>query len=948
MAELILLPPTTCVINRLCTDLAALDRQTLACSAAILPTRRLVTLCLAALAEKHLAYEPPLATTLDGFVRRLCANEQPVIDEIHVEQVLTMLLTTKKFKYLHPNFVHEIRQFFNDIIAHDLQACFHQRIEEQLANNPWLAEGEIAQQRAKYAELQQLFLALQTQLQHDHHTTSSLAQQQNIARASAVLPQHDFKHIFVAAFTSVNKTAADFLQKIAACPPAVFYFNQTAINHPINPVNELLTTLQKEKTIQVKTEPAVSNTQHTAASINIVNFTSPQIELSHALHHAQQLLHTGQVRAAEIAIVLSSDRFYLPHLLAVVDLFAFPKNIAVPIPLRLTSSGGFLQALSSYVLDEFQVPAAIDVVTHPLFAAQDLPRASIANTLSEVHRRGHGSLRLRLAADSPAAEAVARIDAIVQRFRPAPLQQQLQQLQELLRELKFFQLMARGNFELQSVENIYVFLQNLAASSLSSTRYSTQEFWQFVADKLLALPLRKVGEPLAGVQILSLPEVRAMPFQHIIVLGCNEGFFPKALPRDVVVSDKLKSAIGLNSWQHLEAMEDITFNALFHRHCQLTLSYCSSVAERSRFIEKIVRTHALTTHDGTSLALQDILPAASLSPVTHDNVPDFASQNFLRKVSASSAESFIRCPLRHLLHKLDVAATASEIRDSSTPLEEGDRLHKVIEAFNQSPVYQQICRAERDDAERIAQLTALLNDLTATHASALLSDSAFATHLRLFAWPRFAAFVSRKTAVPAYDEFNEHEISWTDQPSWLSDSVCELHCKIDHIQQAHDHVLLLDYKRKSLPPSNELDAAIAMQLAFYAYAFDCEQRARHKQSLLANTITGYYSVMEGEFTLVACGADVGLDFVRQRYGLRQQKTRSLEALVQQMHDLLTFRYQHVQQPAQHIAADPSFCGGCQFDDFCRKNDPAQREAIAQQNFLATHLADLEHSNDDRR
>ena len=946
MAELILLPPTTCIVSRLCNDLANLDRATLARTAVILPTRRLVTFCLANLAEKHTAYEPPLATTLDGFVRRLCDHEQPVIDELHVEQILTMLLTTKKFKYLHPNFSHEIRQFYNDIIACDLQTCFHHRIEQQLNSNPWLAEGEITRQRAKYAELQQLFLDLQTQLQHDHHTTSSLARHQDIQRAAAALPQHDFQHIFVAAFTSLTKTAAAFLQKIAACPPAVFYFNQTEIDNPINPVNELLTTLQKEK-IQLKTTPATHNTTRTADNINIVNFASPQIEVTHALHHAQQLLQAGKVRAAEIAIVLSSDRFYLPHLLTVADLFAFPKNIAVPIPLRLTSIGGFLQALSSYVVDEFQVPAAIDVVTHPLFTANDLPRANIASALSAVQRRGHGTLRLRLAENSPAAEAVARIDALVQRFRTAPLHQQLQQLQELLRELKFFQLLARENFELQSIEDIFVFLQNLATSSLSTTKFSSQEFWQFVADKLLSLPLRKVGEPLAGVQILSLPEVRAMPFQHIIVLGCNEGFFPKALPRDVIVNDKLKTAIGLNNWRHLEAMEDVTFNALFHRHCQLTLSYCHSEAERSRFIEKIVRTHALTEQDGTALAIQDMLPATSLPPVTQDNVPDFAAYNF---ISASSAESFIRCPLRHLLHKLDVAATTCDIRDSSSPLEEGDRLHKVIEAFNQSPAYQQICRTKQDNKERIAQLTALLNELTATHASTLLSDTAFATHLRLFAWPRFAAFVSRKIAAPAYDEFSEHEISWSEQPSWLDNGACELHCKIDHIHYAHDHVLLLDYKRKSLPPNKELDAAIAMQLVFYAYAFDCEQRAAHKKSTLASTITGYYSIMDGEFTLVACGADIALDFVRQRFGLRQQKTRSLETLVQQMHDLLTFRYQQVQEFTQHTAADPSFCGGCQFDNFCRKNDPAQRETIAQQNFLEAYLSSLsqENSHADKR
>lgn len=929
-APAVLLPPDTCIISRLCTDLVARDRETLARSAVILPTRRLATFCLAALAERHAAFVPPLVTTLDGFLTHLhSAQGYPTVSELHVEQLLQLLLASGEFKYLRPAFAHEIRQIFNELTATGLHQDFYPRIQQQLATNPWLAEGELTRQQEKYAELQRLHDALQQQLTADRHSSHSLARVNALSGAATALATSTFAHIYIAAFTSVSKSACSFLQKLAQRRDVTFYFNTIAIDNRINPLRELLVALQITPRVHTATP---------VTEISVAQFSSPQVEITHALHHAQQLLETGAVRPAEIAIVLSNDRFYLPHLLAVVDLFAFEKNIALPIPLRMTSIGTFLSALSSYGREEFQVPAAIDLILHPHFTLPNLPREQVVAALSNVHRCGHGKLRSALPADSAAWQAVTHIDSIVQSFRCATLREQLAQLKKLLQDLGFFKLATQENFETQSVEEVFAFLQNLAASSLSDTKFSLQEFWKLVAEKFLSLPLRKVGEPLAGVQILSLPEVRAMPFQYIIVVGCNEGFFPKALPGDVILSDKLKTALGLNGWQYLEAMEDVTCNALLHRNCHLTLSYCNSNNARSRFIEKILRTqpHAEINHD--TVALQEMLPdqPATVSPVT--SIPPLVTQTFFSKISASSAENFIRCPLRHLLHKLNI--TTHELRAEHSPLEEGDRLHKIIEHFNKTDAYHEICRSTQEPPRKVAQLTALLDTSTRTVAPSLLdNDSAFATHLRLFAWPRLAAFVSRKTAGGDYRELCEYEITLPDERQWFADNAYELQCKIDHVQEDDTHLLLLDYKRKRLPENKELDAAIAMQLVFYAYALARKRQLAEKPSRLAETVTGYYSILDGEFTAVACGTSITPAFLRERFGIAARKMRSLEALVQKMHELLAFRHRSVQQHMPDIAADPSFCGGCNFADFCRKDDPAQQKIIAAQNYLQAYLDD---------
>ncbi len=928
MYELVVLPANQCIINRLCRDLAALDRTVLARSAVILPTRRLVTFCLAALAERHTAYEPPLLTTLDGFVARLQGTERPTVTELQVEQMLQMQLTHGDYEHLHPAFAHELRQLDDDVIAADLHLHFHARIEQQLAQNPWLAEGEIVRQRHKYAAVQRLFVALHAQLQDDGQMTRSVARRQ--ALRTAVVSEGDFDHLYVAAFTSVSKTVDVFLQKLAVLPHVTFYFNHITTTNPSNPATELLTSVARSAGRTVPQPPPVPET-HVEATIGILHFASPQVEITYALHRAQQLLQAGGVRPAEIAIVLSSDAFYLPHLLAVADFFSFAKNIAVPIPLRMTSVGGFLQALSNYACSEFQVPAALDLVAHPLAAVADSQRDDIILALSAIHCRGPGKLRLLLGVDTPAGKAIARFERIVQRFRTASWRTQLLCLRGLLHELGFVAQATRENFEQRSIAQVEEFLCSLAASGMSATtKCVPAEFWQFVREKLLVFPLRKIGEPLAGVQILSLPEVRAMPFQHVLVVGCHEGFFPKSLPRDVIVSDKLKTAIGLSGWQHLEAMEDVTFHGLCGRRLHLTCSYCSSTAERSRFIEKIVRTHHLKEQDCTGLTLPDLLPASSVCTVPLDAVPVTTRRDFFATVSASSAENFVRCPLRHFLSRLSIVGC--EVREQDTPQEEGNRLHRVIEKFSSDPVYRRICRDTQEDSVRVAQLCELLNDITATHASSLLNDRALATHLRLFAWPRLAEFVSRKTRSASYREWNEYELRLPAALSWSEGRRAELHCKVDHIHEDDEHVLLLDYKRKRLPENRELDAGIALQLAFYAYALACARRADEGAGL-AKMVTGYYSILNGELMLVAHGEDITASFLRARFNVTERKTRRLEELVEKMHDLLAFRSR---VGDIYSTIDPSFCSGCQFEDVCRKNDPALREQIAAQNFLQVY------------
>ena len=901
---------STCLVTELTTILCALDTQHLENTAVIFPTNRLGIACLARLAQQKKVFVPPLVTTLDGFLAKLSGDVAlSVSDDLQAELILQALLTTGDFKYLKAGFSHEINELFTSLISHDLSTDFASLLQQKIAADPFLSSTASKHQKEKVMELQKLFSLFQTKLAENQQTTNALARYHLLQNIDVATVTAYFHHIYVVGFTSVIPICQTFLQALARQQNVTFYFTAVTTSAPSNPVKELIASLP----VPVSSSQTAAAT---TANVNVISFPSPLTEVIYALHKAETLRKENC--PAEIAIVLSRDHYYLPYLLTVSDLFAFEMNLAIPIPLALTPAGSFLQALSRYVLDAYQVPAAIDLVSHPLFPISG-NRDQIITELSTVHVSGYGKLARRLKSEN-AQQALDVIAKMLQKFTHVQsFPAQLECLQELLDKLRLTVWGREQHLETKSIEDIYNFLSSI---KYPNNKASPREFWQFVAEKFLTLKLRRIGEPLAGVQILSLPEIRAMPFKHIIVLGCSEGFFPKSLPKDTVLSDKMKTSIGLGGWQQLEALEDVTFNSLLQQKCHLDL--CYSAAGRSRFVEKILRQPNVSEKSYSSYDLQQMLPRRKLPHIEKKAASLLDVNKFYRHFSASSSENFIRCPLRFLLTQLKI--TPLELRSDANYLEQGNDLHKVIEIFSKSDIYQKICHEVHDEQEKVTALTDLLNTITGDFA-VLTADVTLATHLRLFAWPRLAEFVTRRTAIDQYREEFEYEFHLPPATTWF-DAPYELSCKIDHFQISNEHLLILDYKRKTLPEDKEIKNAIAMQLIFYAYALNLHLEITAQKSRLSDTIVGYYSIMNGEFIPIAGGENVDPDFLSRYFPSKKQKFLGLEEQLEKMQKLLSFRYDTLKQQDFYPSLDPSFCSTCQFEGICRKEDPAYQQKIS--------------------
>src|SRR5690606_36799442 len=67
--------------------------------------------------------------------------------------------------------------------------------------------------------------------------------------------------------------------------------------------------------------------------------------------------------------------------------------------------------------------------------------------------------------------------------------------------------------------------------------------WQSLFRKLAAfqsVPFN--GEPLKGLQVMGLLETRALDFENLVIIGMNEGVFPKSSPPDSFIPYNLRKA----------------------------------------------------------------------------------------------------------------------------------------------------------------------------------------------------------------------------------------------------------------------------------------------------------------------------------------------------------------------------------------------------------------------
>lgn len=199
------------------------------------------------------------------------------------------------------------------------------------------------------------------------------------------------------------------------------------------------------------------------------------------------------------------------------------------------------------------------------------------------------------------------------------------------------------------------------------------------------------GEPIAPLQIMGMLESRALDFEHVFVLSCNEGKLPAKKQVESIFPFEVKNlpAYRLPTFRDNDVNYAYTFYRLLHRAGSLTYLYadpsaCRDEGERSRFLMQLEKEVVPAFPERFSLQhyhLAYVLPEAGSAPQmpVDEALRELLLGQFKRGLAPSSLNQYVKSPLMFLEQRLLGIREAEEIEESMDQRTFGLLLHGALE-----------------------------------------------------------------------------------------------------------------------------------------------------------------------------------------------------------------------------------------------------------------------------
>lgn len=191
-----------------------------------------------------------------------------------------------------------------------------------------------------------------------------------------------------------------------------------------------------------------------------------------------------------------------------------------------------------------------------------------------------------------------------------------------------------------------------------------------------------VGEPLKGLQIMGPLETRALDFDNVIILSCNEGIFPKKNSSSSFIPAELRKGFGLPTNEYKDAVLAYSFYRLIQRASRVWLLYDSRMekmraGEESRYIKQL--EYHFRKPVNRSIATAELMVKADTDSISKpDNIGEL-----LRGLSfsASSLKNYLDCPARFYYASICGLNQNDEILESMNARMIGNVYHSTMQAL---------------------------------------------------------------------------------------------------------------------------------------------------------------------------------------------------------------------------------------------------------------------------
>ncbi|HEX8327532.1 MAG TPA: PD-(D/E)XK nuclease family protein [Hymenobacter sp.] len=281
----------------------------------------------------------------------------------------------------------------------------------------------------------------------------------------------------------------------------------------------------------------------------------------------------------------------------------------------------------------------------------------------------------------------------------------------------------QSGIEAEYLYLFYTLIKQLdSAFDCREQRLSVRSFRRFLYEQMARTRLPFSGEPLADVQVMGLLETRALDFDHVIILSCNEGVLPAPKKQQSLFPYDVLTEFKLPTYADAEAITAYNFWRLLQRTQRVDLVHVLPGAEgiksgeRSRFLLQLQND---LLPQNPQLTLED-LAVSVVGPETEVGVDAYEGDLILEKdaemlaalrgvlernISPSRLNDFLACSLRFYFSKVARFYENEAVEETLEAGSFGTMVHAALENLMR-PFEQDACPLTAADIPNLVKQAA--------------------------------------------------------------------------------------------------------------------------------------------------------------------------------------------------------------------------------------------------
>ena len=179
-------------------------------------------------------------------------------------------------------------------------------------------------------------------------------------------------------------------------------------------------------------------------------------------------------------------------------------------------------------------------------------------------------------------------------------------------------------------------------------------------------------------------ETRALDFENLIVLSCNEGSFPRRAVSPSFIPAELRKGFGLPTYEYQDSVWAYYFYRLIQRARNVWLIFDSRTemsrsGEESRYIRQLQMLYDFDLRRFVVKAPLRELSAEGDIEKTVEDIARMQEEGFM--LSASSLQNYLSCPAKFYFAKVKGLKAADEVSESLDAGMLGEVLHNTMQSL---------------------------------------------------------------------------------------------------------------------------------------------------------------------------------------------------------------------------------------------------------------------------